>query len=85
VVLHELGHFLPARYFGTRVEKFYLFFDPWFSLFKKKKGDRVRHRLAALRRLREDQRHGGREHGQGPAREAGPSLGNSAASPRGSA
>ncbi|MCU0319277.1 MAG: RIP metalloprotease RseP [Flavobacteriales bacterium] len=35
VVLHELGHFLPARYFGTRVEKFYLFFDPWFSLWKK--------------------------------------------------
>jgi regulator of sigma E protease len=39
IVLHELGHFLPARLFGTRVEKFYLFFDPWFSLFKVKKGD----------------------------------------------
>ncbi len=39
VVLHELGHFLPARYFKTRVEKFYLFFDPWFSLWKKKIGD----------------------------------------------
>ncbi|MFT4660002.1 MAG: regulator of sigma E protease [Patiriisocius sp.] len=39
VVLHELGHFLTARYFGTRVEKFYLFFNPWFSLFKKKIGD----------------------------------------------
>ena len=39
IVLHEMGHFLPARYFGTRVEKFYLFFDPWFSLFKKKVGD----------------------------------------------
>ncbi len=39
VVLHELGHFLPARWFGCRVEKFYLFFDPWFSLFKKKIGD----------------------------------------------
>jgi len=39
VVLHELGHFLAARYFGTRVEKFYLFFNPWFSLFKKKIGD----------------------------------------------
>ncbi len=38
VVLHELGHFLPARWFDTRVEKFYLFFDPWFSLFKKKIG-----------------------------------------------
>lgn len=39
VVLHECGHFFPARWFGTRVEKFYLFFDPWFSLFKKKIGD----------------------------------------------
>ncbi len=39
IVLHELGHFLPARLFGTRVEKFYLFFDPWFSLLKKKVGD----------------------------------------------
>ena len=39
VILHELGHFLPAKKFGMRVEKFYLFFDPWFSLFKKKKGD----------------------------------------------
>lgn len=39
VVLHELGHFIPAKLFKTRVEKFYLFFDPWFSLFKVKKGD----------------------------------------------
>jgi len=39
VVLHELGHFLPARWFKCRVEKFYLFFNPWFSLFKKKIGD----------------------------------------------
>ena len=39
VVLHELGHFLPAKWFKCRVEKFYLFFDPWFSLFKKKKGE----------------------------------------------
>jgi len=39
VVLHELGHFLPAKYFKTKVEKFYLFFDPWFSVFKKKIGD----------------------------------------------
>jgi len=38
VVLHELGHFLPARWFKCRVEKFYLFFNPWFSLFKKKIG-----------------------------------------------
>ena len=39
IVLHEGGHFLPAKWFGTRVEKFYLFFDPWFSLFKFKKGE----------------------------------------------
>lgn len=39
VVLHEFGHFAFARIFKTRVEKFYLFFDPWFSLFKTKKGD----------------------------------------------
>lgn len=39
IVLHELGHFLPAKWFKTKVEKFYLFFDPWFSLFKVKKGD----------------------------------------------
>jgi regulator of sigma E protease len=39
VVLHELGHFLTARWFGCRVDKFYLFFNPWFSLWKKKIGD----------------------------------------------
>jgi regulator of sigma E protease len=39
VVLHELGHFMFARLFKTRVEKFYLFFNPWFSLFKLKKGE----------------------------------------------
>jgi regulator of sigma E protease len=39
VVLHELGHFIPAKWFKCRVEKFYLFFDPWFSLFKKKVGE----------------------------------------------
>ncbi len=39
VVLHELGHFIPAKLFKTRVEKFYLFFDPWFSLFKFKRGE----------------------------------------------
>jgi len=39
VVLHEFGHFITARWFGCRVEKFYLFFDPWFSLLKKKVGD----------------------------------------------
>ena len=36
VVLHELGHFIPAKLFKTKVEKFYLFFDPWFSLVKTK-------------------------------------------------
>ncbi len=39
VVLHEMGHFLPAKWFGCRVEKFYLFFNPWFSLWKKKIGE----------------------------------------------
>ncbi len=39
VVIHEMGHFMFARLFGTRVEKFYLFFNPWFSVFKKKIGD----------------------------------------------
>jgi len=39
VILHELGHFIPAKLFKTRVEKFYLFFDPWFSLIKKKVGE----------------------------------------------
>lgn len=39
IVLHEFGHYIPARAFNTRVEKFYLFFDAGFSLFKKKIGD----------------------------------------------
>lgn len=39
VFLHELGHFAFAKLFRTRVEKFYIFFNPWFSLFKKKIGD----------------------------------------------
>src|SRR4030043_2262982 len=39
VIIHELGHFMFARIFKTRVEKLYLFFDPWFSLFKFKRGD----------------------------------------------
>jgi regulator of sigma E protease len=39
VILHELGHFIPAKIFKTKVEKFYLFFDPWFSVVKKKIGD----------------------------------------------
>jgi regulator of sigma E protease len=41
IVLHELGHFIPAKLFGTRVEKFYLFFDVKYSLFKKKIGETV--------------------------------------------
>ena len=40
VILHEAGHFLAARWFGMRVEKFYLFFDAWnFSFCKFKRGD----------------------------------------------
>jgi len=39
VIIHELGHFVIAKLFKTRVEKFYLFFDPWFSLFKFKRGE----------------------------------------------
>lgn len=39
VIFHEFGHYIAARIFKVRVEKFYLFFDPWFSLFKFKKGD----------------------------------------------
>ena len=39
VTLHELGHFIPAKLFKCRVDKFYLFFDPWFSIWKKKKGE----------------------------------------------
>ncbi|WP_245975156.1 RIP metalloprotease RseP [Deminuibacter soli] len=39
VTLHEFGHFITARIFKCRVEKFYLFFNPWFSLWKKKVGD----------------------------------------------
>jgi regulator of sigma E protease len=41
VVLHEFGHYITARWFGCRVEKFFLFFDPWFAIFKKKIGDTV--------------------------------------------
>ena len=41
IVLHELGHFIPAKIFKTRVEKFFLFFDVKFALFKKKFGDTV--------------------------------------------
>ena len=41
IVLHELGHYLPAKFFKIKVEKFYLFFDVKFSLFKKKIGETV--------------------------------------------
>jgi len=39
IVLHEMGHMIPAKLFKTRVEKFYLFFNPWFSLFRYKKAN----------------------------------------------
>jgi regulator of sigma E protease len=39
VLLHEFGHFITAKLFKCQVDKFYLFFDPWFSLFKKKVGE----------------------------------------------
>jgi len=39
IVLHECGHFFPAKWFNTKVEKFYLFFDPYFSLWKTKIGE----------------------------------------------
>src|SRR6266446_7876553 len=41
IVLHEFGHYITARWFKCRVDKFYLFFDPWFSIIKKKIGDTV--------------------------------------------
>jgi len=39
VIIHEFGHFAAAKIFKTKVEKFYLFFNPWFSLFKFKYGE----------------------------------------------
>lgn len=39
IVVHEFGHYITAKWFGCRVEKFYLFFNPWFSLWKKKIGE----------------------------------------------
>src|SRR5580765_361493 len=41
IILHEFGHYITARWFKCRVEKFFLFFDPWFALVKKKVGDTV--------------------------------------------
>ena len=39
VILHEFGHYITAKWFKCRVDKFYLFFDPYFSIFKKKIGE----------------------------------------------
>ncbi len=39
VAIHEFGHYITAKWFKCKVEKFYLFFDPWFSVFKKKIGE----------------------------------------------
>lgn len=39
VIVHEFGHYITAKWFKCRVEKFYLFFDPWFSIFKRKVGE----------------------------------------------
>ncbi len=41
VIIHEFGHYITAKWFKCRVEKFYLFFDPWFSIAKKKIGETV--------------------------------------------
>ncbi|HMG68091.1 MAG TPA: RIP metalloprotease RseP [Chitinophagaceae bacterium] len=41
IVLHEFGHYITARWFKCRVEEFFLFFDPWFALVKRKVGDTV--------------------------------------------
>ncbi|MCB0457984.1 MAG: RIP metalloprotease RseP [Flavobacteriaceae bacterium] len=41
IILHEFGHFIPARLFKTKVEKFFLFFDVKFALFQKKIGETV--------------------------------------------
>ena len=39
VMLHEMGHFFMAKLFKVRVEKFFIFFNPWFSIFRFKKGE----------------------------------------------
>lgn len=41
ITFHELGHFIPAKIFKNRVERFFLFFDPWFAIFKRKIGETV--------------------------------------------
>ena len=39
VLIHEFGHYITARIFKIRVEKFYIFFNPWFTLYKRKFGE----------------------------------------------
>ena len=46
VIIHECGHFIPARLFKTRVEKFYLFFDAWFSIIKFRNVDDLRYTVS---------------------------------------
>ena len=49
MILHEFGHFITAKIFGVRVEKFYLFFNPWFSLVKfKPKGSETEYGIGWL-------------------------------------
>ena len=58
IVLHELGHFIPAKLFKTRVEKFYLFFDVKFSFVQKEnRRNCLRNRLVALGRICKDIRY----------------------------
>ncbi len=52
IVLHELGHFIPAKLFKTRVEKFYLFFDVKYSFIQKEDWrNRLWNRMVTIRRL----------------------------------
>ena len=54
VMLHELGHFVAAKIFKVRVEKFFIFFNPWFSLFRFKRGETEYDGMVASWRIRED-------------------------------
>ena len=75
IVLHEMGHFFFARLFKTRVEKFYLFFDPWFSLFKvKKRRYRVWYWLDSARWICENIGNDRRKHGHGSNEATGATL-----------
>ena len=76
IVLHELGHFIPARLFKTRVEKFFLFFDIKGALFQRKIGETV-YGIGWLPagRLCQDRRHDRRVYGQGTNGQASPALG----------